>query len=985
MSSTGHRHSTSVSQNHKAQLANAYNELGKELSSQKIRVVGNYTLGKVIGEGTYGKVRLGVHRLSGTRVAIKQIPKAMSASLTREIHHHRQLHHPHVTQLFEVIATEANIWLVTELCSGGELFDYLAEKGRLNEEETRIIFGQLCLAVAYVHSKGIVHRDLKLENVLLDERCRVKLGDFGFTQVDVWSLGIILYTLLTGMLPFDDDDESIMRAKVIEGVFEDPEWLSEDSRDLIKNILQTDPEKRPSIAQILAHPWFTAFTTIPVLPASSRSSISFSSRPNSPMMLRPPSADADSQPQSALSESTYHSASSEFPTSVATTPDQGIPDDVFGIGSVGVKVDATPDERPQTPNQTPSRSSFSRSGSNANPKVPPAYPTRTPARTKRRSVSSTLSDPSTPTFEKTNGVLPVQDFSSLLQTPAPIIFSTPLERELLNSLSMLGFDTGQIVHSVLSDACDATGALWWMLKRRAEKRALEEVPAGAEGATAKSQAEDKGKHRARDKDSKKIPAFVHAAVDASQSMLLPAMTQAHSAPELQLIPPTPTASVTTRPRTPPRTKSPTSQLLSPTPSTADISIRSHPSTPGGSMKDKDGSKGRKARSGSVSIMQRATTALEAAGLVRKKSAEGVREEKEKERATDKRSGNGSGDEPRVSHGSGSSKLAKSPPLKSNEIAVPTTPPSSAELNHVAMSSPWVLTNSRASPPPTDSPRDTLSALPNITGNKGLGNRNRASLLSAFRMWLIDCLHLAFVTHAVYTYAVIRFGDESGLLKLTWRSFLQRNVRLLLIWEMLIKLMSNLLHIDIDQHSNICLFVDSFHAFTQGVFPPILYVGLSNAAAGDVLIAVSLCIILSGHRGGLPSRTDNVVRMLMLYGIETGILTSVCATSCLILYAIMPDNYIYIALYIVLSKVALNSLLATLNARRGLREATGLISSTIYPAQSRTIVNQLEEDKAPSVHSICDFLDAGVCPRDLDEGPLQMVEEGQGVAFARIRL
>lgn len=207
---TGHKPSGSVSQaqNHKAQLANAYNELGKELSSQKIRVVGNYTLGKVIGEGklvcqtfdsrllgadrltesvtvtsgTYGKVRLGVHRLTGARVAIKQIPKAMSASLTREIHHHRQLHHPHVTQLYEVIATESNIWLVTELCSGGELFDYLAEKGRLTEGETRVIFGQLCLAVAYVHDKGIVHRDLKLENVLLDERCRVKLGDFGFTR-----------------------------------------------------------------------------------------------------------------------------------------------------------------------------------------------------------------------------------------------------------------------------------------------------------------------------------------------------------------------------------------------------------------------------------------------------------------------------------------------------------------------------------------------------------------------------------------------------------------------------------------------------------------------------------------------------------------------------------------------------------------------------------------------------------------------------------
>ena len=132
--------------------------------------------------GTYGKVRLGTHRLTTTRVAVKQIPKALSATLTREIHHHRQLHHPHVTQLYEVIATENSIWLVTELCSGGELFDYLTEKGRLSEQETRRIFGQLCLAVNYLHEKGIVHRDLKLENVLLDERCRVKLGDFGFTR-----------------------------------------------------------------------------------------------------------------------------------------------------------------------------------------------------------------------------------------------------------------------------------------------------------------------------------------------------------------------------------------------------------------------------------------------------------------------------------------------------------------------------------------------------------------------------------------------------------------------------------------------------------------------------------------------------------------------------------------------------------------------------------------------------------------------------------
>ena len=256
--------------------------------------MGNYTLGKVIGEGpvnhecayelqraylsllgTYGKVRMGTHRLTSTRVAIKQIPKEFSAQLTREIHHHRRLHHPHVTQLYEVIATESSIWLVTELCSGGELFDYLVEKGRLSETESRRLVGQLCLALHYVHSSKAVHRDLKLENVLLDDRCNVKIGDFGFTreyengrlletfcgttgyaapemllgqkysgpgamlyrsydcriahsvaEVDIWSLGIILYALVTGTLPYDDDDEEVMKAKIIAGDFEIPDWLS---------------------------------------------------------------------------------------------------------------------------------------------------------------------------------------------------------------------------------------------------------------------------------------------------------------------------------------------------------------------------------------------------------------------------------------------------------------------------------------------------------------------------------------------------------------------------------------------------------------------------------------------------------------------------------------------------------------------------------------------------------------------------------------
>ncbi|KAI0691426.1 hypothetical protein BC835DRAFT_117384 [Cytidiella melzeri] len=787
MSSSGHRQSGSVSQNYKAQLATAYNELGKELSSQKIRVVGNYTLGRVIGEGTYGKVRMGTHRLTGTRVAIKQIPKAMSASLTREIHHHRQLHHPHVTQLFEVIATENNIWLVTELCSGGELFDYLAEKGRLSEEETRVFFGQLCLAVAYVHDKGIVHRDLKLENVLLDERCRVKLGDFGFTrefergvfletfcgttgyaspemllsqkylgsEVDVWSLGIILYTLLTGTLPFDDDDEHVMREKVIKGEFEDPEWLSDDARDLIKNVLQAEPSKRLSIPQILAHSWFTSSRALPFQrieaspPASSRSA--------SPASVTSPSLFA-AQPvslSSTASNATYHSASSDFTPSTPSTPpdnphlviqtDEHVTlsrvasDSTLKVATLNLERHAVAmnklQEDVRETDIVPIRPSLSRgtTGSHASAKDPPALPIRTPARTKRRSVSSTLSDPSSPTVEKDVMSTPPQDFSSILSTPAPLIFSTTLERDLLNSLSSLGFDTGQIVHSVLTDACDATGALWWMLKRKAQQRALDEgnSKVTATESQASTAAEPEPSTKGHDNGPKSRSLGHGSRVDRLRSPIPPALVSAQSAPELHLIPATPT--VQSGRHTPPNTLSPTNPLLSPGPLvSADTSSRSSPSTPSGSMKDKDGSKGRKGRSGSVSIMQRATTALEAAGLVKKKSTEAVRDDKDK--ANSKRVD--SGEETRSSQAS-STKLSKSPPLRPAE---PHTPPNSID-NHpvsVQMGSPWMLANARESPSPTPahSPPGSLGGLPTIKENSGKisGNRNRASLLTTFRMW-----------------------------------------------------------------------------------------------------------------------------------------------------------------------------------------------------------------------------------------------------------
>lgn len=772
MSAHGHKHTGSVTQNHKAQLANAYNELGKELSSSKIRVVGNYTLGKVIGEGAYGKVRLGTHRITSTRVAIKQIPKAMSASLTREIHHHRQLHHPHVTQMYEVIATESHIWIVTELCCGGELFDYLAEKGRLSERESSIIFGQLALAVAYLHEKGIVHRDLKLENVLLDERCRVKLGDFGFTreydrgvymetfcgttgyaapemlqgkrylgpEVDVWSMGVILYCLLTGTLPFDDDDEAIMKEKVIKGKYEDPEWLSTDARDLVRSILEVDPAKRLTIPQILASPWFTSTPSAPVSDQMllGVNYVPSSSSPARDTFILPVKPVVNTQIQDPFD--TTQGNGSQITITKAAQGSQHLSKD-----SMIRQPETVIEEEPEAENVAPSATG-SVTNLDQTPKAPP-YPTRTPARTKRRSVSSTLSDSGSPTLDKPLAPLPPQDFASLLSTPAPIIFSTPAERDLLNNLSLLGFDTSQIVHSVLSDACDAAGAIWWMLKRKREKRVLAgEIPLPpefSESADSKQREKDgekEGRPNSRRRTKRGIGVQTDDATSSSSLGLI------HRAPEFALLPPTPTVPSSARPTTPPRAKSP---FLSPSPTTADSSGRSIPSTPTGSFKDKDkDNKGRrdsKARSGSVSIMQRATNALEIAGLVRKKSSEAVKGEdkdRERERSREHEKRSGGGEEPRNS--GNSSKLTKSPPLKpKDQVIVPITP-SAAESSVLPPlpGSPWVVTGGQTSPPqshaptPANSPGDTLTSLPNFSddGKVVPPNRNRASLLSAFRLW-----------------------------------------------------------------------------------------------------------------------------------------------------------------------------------------------------------------------------------------------------------
>ncbi|KAM9424937.1 serine/threonine-protein kinase MARK2 isoform 7-T7 [Pholidichthys leucotaenia] len=254
--------------------------------------IGNYRLLKTIGKGNFAKVKLARHVLTGKEVAVKIIDKTQLNSsslqkLFREVRIMKMLNHPNIVKLFEVIETEKTLYLVMEYASGGEVFDYLVAHGRMKEKEARAKFRQIVSAVQYCHQKCIVHRDLKAENLLLDADMNIKIADFGFSneftmgnkldtfcgsppyaapelfqgkkydgpEVDVWSLGVILYTLVSGSLPFDGQNLKELRERVLRGKYRIPFYMSTDCENLLKKFLILNPLKRGSLEQIMRDRW----------------------------------------------------------------------------------------------------------------------------------------------------------------------------------------------------------------------------------------------------------------------------------------------------------------------------------------------------------------------------------------------------------------------------------------------------------------------------------------------------------------------------------------------------------------------------------------------------------------------------------------------------------------------------------------------------------------------------------------------------------
>ncbi|XP_034471474.1 serine/threonine-protein kinase BRSK2-like isoform X2 [Hippoglossus hippoglossus] len=269
---------------------------GKDANSgHYANYVGPYRLEKTLGKGQTGLVKLGVHCVTCQKVAVKivnreKLSESVLMKVEREIAILKLIEHPHVLKLHDVYENKKYLYLVLEHVSGGELFDYLVKKGRLTPKEARKFFRQIISALDFCHSHSICHRDLKPENLLLDEKNNIRIADFGMASLqvgdslletscgsphyacpevirgekydgrkaDAWSCGVILFALLVGALPFDDDNLRNLLEKVKLGVFHMPHFIPPDCQNLLRGMIEVDAGKRLTLDQIQKHTWYLA-------------------------------------------------------------------------------------------------------------------------------------------------------------------------------------------------------------------------------------------------------------------------------------------------------------------------------------------------------------------------------------------------------------------------------------------------------------------------------------------------------------------------------------------------------------------------------------------------------------------------------------------------------------------------------------------------------------------------------------------------------
>lgn len=295
---------------------------------------GRYELGRVLGHGNFGRVHAARDLRTGRAVAVKVLDKdkmlrtGMMEQIKREIAVMKRVSHPNIVELHEVMATRSKIYLALELVRGGELFARIVRAGRVKEDVARRYFRQLIHAVDFCHARGVYHRDLKLENLLLDDAGNLKVVDFGLSaladharsdgllhtlcgtpgyvapevfrnkgydgaKADIWSCGVILYVLLAGSLPFPDDNVAAMFRKMSRGDYRCPPWLSTEARRLIPKLLDPDPDTRITIAQLVETPWFNK----PSVSRSVRAAAGATEPPAEPASSAKDGGDKDEPPE----------------------------------------------------------------------------------------------------------------------------------------------------------------------------------------------------------------------------------------------------------------------------------------------------------------------------------------------------------------------------------------------------------------------------------------------------------------------------------------------------------------------------------------------------------------------------------------------------------------------------------------------------------------------------------------------------------------